>query len=151
MNHLLVDEFLALNAQQRRAVHFALCEYALAKWNLYANAHNEITYVESVVGTRQEVDKLLPLDAFLSVHRGLDSFNVAQRYREPIAALQDEDLTFPENITFAYYAIYNLFQKYVAQKTIDDWLIVNQALSAAEDRQAWPILLDDVVHMARQK
>ena len=52
---------------------------------------------------------------------------------EPMIAMREEYLTFPENITFAYYAIYNLFKKYVLKEDVDDWMIVNQALSSEED------------------
>jgi hypothetical protein len=45
----------------------------------------------------------------------VDLGNVAQRYLEPIAALQDEDLAFPDAVRFAYYALYNCFEKYVGR------------------------------------
>ncbi len=44
--------------------------------------------------------------------------------------MQDDDLEFPDDIELAYYSIYNLFRRYVLADSIDDWLIVNQALSA---------------------
>jgi len=53
----------------------------------------------------------------------------ALRYKEPIISIQDNDLSFPKNIEYGYYSIYNLFQKYTQAKNVDDWLIVNQALS----------------------
>ncbi len=127
-----------------------LCKHALEKWNLYATAQKKIEYVETVVGTRQEVDKQLPSDSLVSTKQGLDSLNVANRYQEPIAALQDEDLTFPEYITFAYYAIYNLFKKYAEKRVVDDWLIVNQALSSEEDSEVWNALLNNAIQVAKQ-
>jgi hypothetical protein len=72
----------------------------------------------------------LPRDAIKSVKEGINILNNEQNYSEPIAAMQDEDLKFPEAITFAYYSIYNLFRKYICNDNIDDWLIVNQALSS---------------------
>jgi hypothetical protein len=48
----------------------------------------------------------------------VDSLDVAQRYQELIVALQDDDLTFPENSTFAYYAIYNLLKKYAKKEIV---------------------------------
>jgi len=149
-NKSLADEFFALNPQQRRLVHFALCEHALEKWNLYSNAYDKIEYVEKVARTRQEVDKQLPFDSLMSAKQGLDSQNITQRYREPIVAMQDEDLTFPENITFAYYAIYNLFKKYAGNEVVDDWLIVNQALSSEDDSEARNILLTSAIQMTKQ-
>ena len=145
----LANEFFALSPEQRRSVHFILCEHALGKWNLYAKAQNKIEYLETVAGTRQEVDKNLPFDSFSSALQGIDLLNIAERYQEPIVALQDDDLTLPENITFAYYAIYNLFKKYVKIEVIDDWLIVNQALSTEDDSEAWVTLLNDAIQRVK--
>ena len=146
----LADEFLALSPEQRRSVHFVLCQHALDKWASYTDTRDKIRYVETVAGTQQEVDKQLPFDSFDVAKKGLDSRNVVERYREPIVALQDEDLEFPENITFAYYAIYNLFKKYVKREVIDDWLIVNQALSTEDDSDIWNILLSNAIQMSKQ-
>ena len=145
----LADKFFAFNPEKRSSIHFALCEHALGKWNLYAKKQNKIEYVETVAGTKQEVDKQLPSDAFTSAMQGLDSLDVAQRYQEPMTALQDDDLTFPENITFAYYAIYNLFKKYVKKEMVDDWLIVNQVLSIENDSEAWETLLNDAIQRVK--
>jgi hypothetical protein len=148
-NKTLYDEFFALNPEQRRLVHFSLCEQALEKLIAYANGHKKIEYRESVVGTLQEVDQQLPSDSFSSAWQGFDSLNVAKRYQEPIAAMQDDDLVFPENICFAYNAIYNLFQKYAENKTIDDWLIVIQALSSENKSERWNSLLNNAIQDAR--
>ncbi len=144
----LPDEFLALDSAQRRVVHFALCKHALRKWNEYVNVRGQIRYIESVVGTQQKVDKQLPADALESAERGVDLANVEKRYGEPIVAMQDEDLTFPKNIEFAYYAIYNLFRKYALEKDIADWLIVNQALSSEKDSAKWRPLLFTAIQRA---
>ncbi len=145
----LANDLFALSPEQRRSVQFALCEHALGKWNLYAKAQNKIEYIETVAGTRQEVDKKLPFDSFAAALQGIDLLNVAERYQEPIVALQDDDLTFPENITFAYYAIYNLFKKYVKIEIVDDWLIVNQALSTEDDSEAWVTLFNDAIQRVK--
>lgn len=147
-NQTLADRFFALNARQRRVVHFFLCEHALEKWKAYVNTPQTIEYVESVVGTLQVVDKHLPMDAFSAAQTGTDSQHVSQRYSEPLAALQDEDLVFPGPVEFAYYAIYNLFQKYAEQKNIDDWLIVNQAISSEEKDEMWNLLLSRALAQA---
>ncbi len=78
----------------------------------------------------------------------MDARQVAQRYQEPIVAMHDDDLTFPDNIEFAYYAIYNLFRKYALGTEIDDWLIVNQALSAEKDSEKWATLLASAIQRA---
>ena len=62
--------------------------------------------------------------------KGLGASAIQKKYREPICALQDDDWVLPEEASYAYYAIYNFFQKYALGKPIDDWLIVNQALSS---------------------
>jgi hypothetical protein len=116
--YIHTDEFLTLGPDQRRSVYFALCEPALAVWHSYAQRRGEMAYVESVIGprppaagTRQAVDQQLPAEALASARQGDDRTNVAQRYLEPIAALQADDPAFPGAVTFAYYAIYNLFRK----------------------------------------
>jgi len=86
---------------------------------------------------QHEVDIGLPADALRSARAGVDLANVASRYREPIVAMQDDDLNFPEPVEFAYYAIYNCFRKHACGEDIDPWLIVNQALSSSEDKESW--------------
>ena len=145
----LAYDFLALNPKQRRLVHFSLCEHALEKWNSYVKTYKKIEYQETVTGTLQEVDKQLPSDSLSSAKQGFDSLNVTKRYQEPITAMQDDDLVFPEDISFAYYAIYNLFQKYAENKTVDDWLIVNQALSSESNSEMWNLLLNNAIQESR--
>ena len=144
----LARRFFEFNPDQRSKVHFALCEHALGKWSQYANNQGKFWYIESVAGTIQHLDKQLPADALESAHRCTDSEHVETRYQEPIAAMQDDDLVFPENIEFAYYAIYNLFGKYALGRDIDDWLIVNQALSSEEDNEKWDSMLSRAIRKA---
>jgi hypothetical protein len=144
----LADEFLTLAPEKRRIVHLAVCEHALQVWNLYGNTHKRIQYTESIAGTRQEVDKQLPVDAFEAAKQGVDSENIKNRYVEPIVAMEDDDLVFPDNIQFAYYALYNLFNKYAQGETVDDWLIVNKALSSEDDSKKWDALLTHAIQKA---
>lgn len=141
----LIKTFQSLNAEQKRMAHLELCQNALNIWNEYVKQFGEIAYIESVVGTRQIVDKSLPRDAFQAVVRGQDEKKIDWRYAEPINAMHDDDLEFPDHIEFAYYAIYNLFNKYILNRNIDDWLICNQALSAEIDSQRWQNLLNDAI------
>jgi hypothetical protein len=141
----LAQIFLNLNSEQKRNVHLELCGLALRVWEKYVAQFEKIDYIEGVVGTYQVVEKLLPGDAFVAAQRGVDNKNIAQRYAEPITAMQDYDLEFPDHIGFAYYAIYNLFNKYVIGREIDDWLICNQALSAEADPENRPDLLNDAI------
>jgi len=141
----LAETFLSLNRDQRRSVQLELCRNALQVWENHVAQFEKIRYFESVVGTSQIVDKTLPREAFEAVIDGKDTKNIDWRYVEPINAMHDEDLEFPETITFAYYAIYNLFNKYVLQQNIDDWLICNQAISAEADSECWTELLNDAI------
>jgi hypothetical protein len=141
----LADSFHQLTPDRQRRVHLRLCEHALETWRRHAVTHGPIRYADSVAGMRHEVDLELPADAFRSALRGADLARVARRYLEPIAAMQDEDLTFPDPVRFAYYAIYNCFEKYVAGREIDGWVIVNQALSSQEDSSEWAQLLSEAV------
>jgi hypothetical protein len=144
-------DFFLLNASQRREVHFTLCQGALAKWEEFARSHSPIEYTDSVVGMHHVVDVNLPREAFDAAQTGRDSEEVTLRYREPIVSMQDDDLVFPENIEFAYYAIYNLFCKYVLHKEFDDWIIVNQALSSEEDSSLCFDLLKDAVRKVHEQ
>jgi hypothetical protein len=121
----------AFDACARRCVHLHLCARALGVWRAYVQTSPRLDYVEGVVGTSQQVDVTLPADALAAAHAGRDDARVYDRYAEPIAAMQDDDLEFPERIAFAYYAIYNAFLKLVVGRNIEDWLIVNQALASA--------------------
>lgn len=126
----LADTFLTLPADLRKVVHLELCKQALRIWDDYCDRKGTIEYVETVAGTKQVVDRNLPSAAIRAVTTGNDAESVASRYREPIAAMQDDDLEFPDEIEFAYYSIYNLFGRYVGSRIDDDWRIVNQALAA---------------------
>ena len=144
----LATQFKELPDPDKRSVHLILCEHALSKWREYCATQRRIDYVETVCGTHQVVDTELPADALHSAREGCDIKNVAKRYQEPIAAIQDDNLTFPDPIEFAYYALYNLFHKYAAQEIVDDWLIVNQALSSEEDESQRRTQLETAIQRA---
>ena len=146
----LRDEFLALPPRQRRVVHDLLVEHALARWKTYAEKEGEIRYRETVVGTEQIVDASLPEDAVRAVRTGEGVDAVDKRYGEPRAALQDNDLSFPEPVEFAYYAVFNYFRKYALQRDVDDWLIVNQAVSSVDERE-WEGTLRRAIERAERE
>ena len=145
----LAKAFKELSAAERRYVHLRLGEYALFKWDEYCASHRQINYIESVCGTHQTVDIELLTDAFYAACRGHDTRNVACRFQEPILAMQDDDFTFPESVEYAYYALYNLFKRYAEQKKVDDWLVVNQILSAEMNEVKRRSLLETVIQQAR--
>ncbi|MFO0966959.1 MAG: hypothetical protein U0793_15405 [Gemmataceae bacterium] len=147
----LREQFLTLVPGRRRLAHLSLCEKALATWTAYVRSRGRVSYAETVCGTNQTVDAALPQDAFQCAKQGRDVANVDARYGEPIAALQDGDLVFPDAIRFAYYSVYNLFRKYVAGEEVDDWLIVNQALSAEPDKNRWAPLLAAAITEAKDE
>ena len=130
------EAFAALAPHRQWRVHLALCGDALEVWTKYAQTHAPLRYADSVVGMQHEVDVSLPAAALDSAGAGEDLAHVARRYEEPIAALQDGDLTLPREIQFAYYAIYHCFLKHAAGEPIDPWLIVNQALSSNNNNEA---------------
>jgi hypothetical protein len=98
-----------------------------------------------VIGMHHVVDTQLPRHAFVCAQLGRRDAEIDYRYSEPIVAMQDDDLAFPGHIELGYYAIYNLFRKYAQGAAIDDWLIVNQALSAEQDPSRRPLLLSDAI------
>jgi hypothetical protein len=103
------ESFRRLTPERQRQVHLVLCEEALGVWTAYAAAHAPLRYTDSVVGMRHEVDMRLPHDALRSAKAGADLADVGRRYREPIVAMQDDDLEFPDPIQFAYYTVYTAF------------------------------------------
>lgn len=122
--------FFQLGADGRRLVHLSLCEDALLVWNDYVQGKPAaLRYRDSVVGMWHRVDVELPGDALRAAGAGEGVADIGKRYLEPIAALQDDDLAFPDSVELGYYAIYNCFCKYVRGDDVSDWLIVNQALS----------------------
>lgn len=123
-------------------------QQALARWKAYVAGEGQIRYRESVTGTEQVVDAALPAEALAAARSGQDVAAVAARYGEPITALQDDDLSFPDPIEFAFYAIYNFFQKYGLEKDVDDWLIVNQAASSDPDESRWEGALQAAIEAA---
>lgn len=141
--------FEALDKPRRRTVQFALCCHALGVWEAYVRRYGPVEYVDSVVGLYHCVDSTLPRDALASAEAGVDRASVAQRYLEPIAALQDDDLELPGQIELAYYAIYNLYRSAIEGAAIDEWIIVNQALSTEEDPALWRMLLADALRGRR--
>jgi|GEM_PF-2773352 len=145
----LADQFHALDAAQRRRVHLSLCHAALEVWELYALTNGPLEYIESVVGTRQRVDSRLPAAALAAAQAGREAPHVSAGYLEPLSALQDDDLVLPENVLFAYYAIYNLYQKYARSAAIADWTIVNQALAAQAGGQNQIDLLEAAIRLAK--
>jgi len=131
------EAFAQLAPHRQWRVQLALCGDALEVWTRYARTHAPIRYADSVVGMQHALDVALPADALCSAGAGEDLAHVARRYEEPITALQDDDLTFPREIKFAYYAIYNCFLKHACNEPIDPWVIVNQALSSNNNEASW--------------
>lgn len=127
--------FDGLSLPQRKRVHNLLCSQALKVWREFATRTEQLTYSDSIVGLSHTLEWNLPDEAFAAAFANEQKSDhirdIAERYLEPIAALQDDDLQLPEAILFAYYAIYNAFSKYAQNATTDDWIIVNQALSVS--------------------
>lgn len=142
--------FDALDYRHKRTVQIALCRHALHVWEAYIQRQEPVEYVDSVVGMYHCVDSTLPRDALASVEAHSSEAAIAYRYQEPIAALQDDDLELPNQIELAYYAIYNLYRAASAGASIDDWLIITQALSAEENPEQWRILLADALLLVQR-
>ena len=141
--------FDSLIPAQRRVVHDLLAQHALGTWKAYVQEKGRITYVEGVVGTAQEVDPNLPADALAAVRSGAGVASVESRYLEPIAAMQDHDLELWDTAQFAYYAIYNYFNRYATGDAVDDWLLVNQAMSSEDGPRGALSLLERALAKVR--
>jgi hypothetical protein len=120
------------------------CTYALEVWDRYVKQGEPVVYIDGVVGMRHVVDMSLPNRAIDGVDRKLfgDTFDpgpIWDAYKEPISALQDDDLDFPGEIALAYYAIYNLFGVVFERcKLYDDGeTVVRQALRDEAYYEEW--------------
>ncbi len=130
----IAEKFFALSEEDKKKVHISMADLALRSWKAFVeNGDVPQSYRESVVGTHQEFDVVLPDRALEVLKAGSNAAQVLIDYQEPICAMQDEDLVLGDDAEMAYYAIYNTIMKYVAGKQVDDWLIVNQALSSLGD------------------
>lgn len=112
-----------------------LCRKALAVWEAQFPPGSELKYEESVTGTAQTLDVHLPREALQELVDSELHSDVQARYREPIVALQDLDLEFPESAELAYYAIYNTHLRYRQGRPIEEKLILNQALSCLPEAE----------------
>jgi len=144
----LQEQFQSLSPPQQKHVHLTLCEKALGVWTNYARLQSEIRYFDSVVGGSHVVERYLPEEALRCVRYGTDPSSVAGRYGEPIVAMQDDDLEFPDHVDFAYYAIFNCFRRHALNDDLDAWLVVNQALSAETDECRWRPMLEAAIATA---
>ncbi|MFC3652846.1 hypothetical protein ACFONN_14910 [Dyella humi] len=143
--HEAAKRFSELPTTQRKAACLRLCEHALHVWEKSFPEDRTVSYQETVAGSIQTLDLELPRDALAAANAGADTASVASRYREPLVALQDEDVVLPKDAEFAYYAIHNAFERYALGRDIGEWIIVNQALSTAPDAIG---LLTDVLREA---
>lgn len=140
--HEAAELFLALDGDKKRAACVRLCELALRVWDTNFPDGSHVVYQESVAGSIQVLDRSLPSEALAAIRAGVDEANISQRYLEPLAAMQDDDLVLPEAAQFAYYAIYNTFQRYVRRRTLDEWVIVNHALASMGPSAPGDVLSD---------
>ena len=147
--HPVTEKYFSLSKDQQKFVQINLCEKAFEVWLTYVKKNKFTSYRESVCGTLQDLDFTLPIDAIQSVKTGSDRSNIKERYLEPIAAIQDSDLIFPDEIELAYYAVYNLYNFYLTNKLDDSWLIINQSLSALGEDQAIINLETEVKNVAQ--
>ena len=110
-------------------------------------------YIDSVVGMRHVVDTGLSTRALDWVRHAIvgqaivggaipPSPEISEAYKEPICAMQDDDLEFPEAIELAYYAVYNFYRAAVGldRRAETLALCVHQALAgcwcAGEDPES---------------
>jgi len=140
--HEAVEQFLSLDGARKRAACIRLCERALRVWESNFPEDRQVSYRESIAGSTQTLDCRLPREALAAVRAEVDTARIGHRYLEPIAALQNDDLVLPEVARFAYYAIYNAFQRYVGEKKLDEWTTVNQALASAGTLDPGSVLSD---------
>lgn len=136
--HPAAQAYCNLSPDQQQRVQIVLCVRALAVWEALVPA--TIDYHESVAGTRQQFDASVPRAALGVVQSGQHDHALDALYREPLAALQDEDVALPDKALFAYYAIRNLYVANALQRPLDGSLVVHQALAAVGEDDGGPAL-----------
>ena len=89
------------------------CCLALPIWQTFADSH-ELTYRDTVVGLRHEVNKNLLYDSVLLCQGATlvktQLKKLLDEFCDPIVALQDDDWELPEEVRFVFYAVYNLLE-----------------------------------------
>ncbi|MFJ9532766.1 hypothetical protein [Herbaspirillum sp. NPDC101396] len=140
----LARQFFLLSTEKRRVAFLFLAKRALDSWKMHFPKDSHLQYRESVTGSTQIVEVDLPLDAIKEIESITFDASVANRYREPIAALQDGDLELPEQVEFAYYGIYNVHQLLRQSVSIKEELILSQLLSALQSGVAEQALRDSI-------
>jgi hypothetical protein len=139
----ILTAFRALPLHRRHEAMRMACSYAADVWERYAEG-GSVTYTDGVVGMQHVLDMTLPARALAAVDRKLAGDHVAPEeiwsaYREPITALQDEDLDLPDDIARAYRAIYNLFGLVFKRLILydDGDIIIQQALTREDMISEW--------------
>lgn len=140
----ILAELRALSRHRRLEALAVACGDALDLWREFRIPGEPIVYHDGVVGERHVVDDTLPERALAAVHahlRGdaIDPEPLVVDYREPIVAMQDDDLDLPGRIELAYYAIYNLFQVAFDQPHApSEDIVLSQVASAVDlDLEDW--------------
>jgi hypothetical protein len=118
-----------------------VCEAALPIWWEYS-ANNELTYRDTVVGLRHEVDSNLLQNSvsfckgeiFESAAGNPILIKLLEKFSDPIVALQDSDWELPYPVERVFYAVYNLLDGLRNRVSYENELVhyvsVNQAVDA---------------------
>jgi hypothetical protein len=132
--------YFDLTPDSKKLVQIELCLRVYQLWLDYLYEKSMFEYKKTVTDTTQIIDYRLPKSAIEAVTSGKDILNIAERYQEPITALQDDDLVFSDGMEMAYYSIYNLYQYHIACKLNDSWIVVKQALLALAQQDTVTLL-----------
>jgi len=134
----IMAAFTALPKYRRCQAMRMACRDAIEVWRRYRADGKPLEYFDGVVGMHHAVDDTLPQRALDDLDRWLRGEPVDPRptdtaYAEPIVAMQDDDLDFPDEVEQAYYAIYNL-HRIVFEIPIppEDHVVLSQVASAVD-------------------
>lgn len=141
----LYDKFISLDAEARKNAHIKACSYSLSVWDKFVQDGNSLSYRDSVMLMKHQLEEDLPNNALQAIIDNVSSKEISELYLEPIAALQDMDWEPPEHIGYAYYSIYNAYRKYCEGSDIDDWLIINQSLSSEPKEESWDAFFKSIL------
>lgn len=116
------------------------CEASLKIWEEFA-AQARLEYTDSVIGLHHELDKELPSRVISSVRENLENlgtefgYALQEEYLEPLAAIGDADLVFPERVLEAFYSFHNLLTAAMdAEKKQHFAIAVQQACESLHEK-----------------
>jgi len=140
----LEEHIKDLSEDKQFAIAINMIKLALPIWDKYAE-QNELTYYDSVVGLKHEVERDLLKETVAEVEKHFSTSKTAiasrkssnllyfsEQFTDPIVALQDTDWELPKEVEKIFYAVHNLLDAAIGQ----DMTVFNEATIYVSINQA---------------